>query len=100
MIRARTRVVRRHCHQYRRGDRQQRSPRPRPPRPVAAQDNVMAAGGYPWTVIPVAKRKAYMAALENASVGEDIRPFAEFLANLVEKRLAGEPLPEVPKTSV
>lgn len=60
---------------------------------------MMAAGGYPWTVIPVAKRNAYMAALESASVGEDIRPFAEFLANLVEKRLAGEPLPEVPKTS-
>jgi fido (protein-threonine AMPylation protein) len=60
---------------------------------------MMAAGGYPWTVIPVAKRKAYMAALESASVGEDIRPFAGFLANLVEKRLAGEPLPEVPKTS-
>lgn len=60
---------------------------------------MMAAGGYPWTVIPVAKRKVYMAALESASVGEDIRPFAEFLANLVEKRLAGEPLPEVPNTS-
>ena len=62
--------------------------------------NVMvAAGGYPWTVIPVAQRDAYMAALETASVGEDIRPFAEFLAVLVEKRLAGEPLPEVPKAS-
>lgn len=60
---------------------------------------MMAAGGYPWTVIPVAQRDAYMAALENASVGEDIRPFTEFLADLVEKRLAGEPLPEVPKTS-
>jgi fido (protein-threonine AMPylation protein) len=61
--------------------------------------NVMlAAGGYPWTVIPVAQRKAYMAALERASVGEDIGPFAEFLARLVERRLAGEPLPEVPKT--
>jgi Fic family protein len=59
---------------------------------------MMAAGGYPWTVIPVAQRKAYMAALEKASVGEDIGPFAEFLARLVEKRLAGEPLPEVPKT--
>jgi fido (protein-threonine AMPylation protein) len=62
--------------------------------------NVMiAAGGYPWTVIPVAQRDAYMAALETASVGEDIRPFAEFLAVLVEKRLAGAPLPEVPKAS-
>ncbi len=58
---------------------------------------MMAAGGYPWTVIPVAQRDAYMAALEKASVGEDIGPFAEFLAGLVAKRLSGEPLPEVPK---
>lgn len=60
---------------------------------------MMAAGGYPWTVIPVAQRNAYMSALEKASVGENIVPFTEFLARLVEKRLAGEPLPEVPKTS-
>ena len=60
---------------------------------------MMAAGGYPWTVIPVADRNAYMAALEKASVGEDIGPFAELLAALVQKRLAGEPLPEVPKAS-
>jgi hypothetical protein len=34
-----------------------------------------------------------------ASVGEDIAPFADFLAGLVRKRLAGEPLPAVPKGS-
>lgn len=62
--------------------------------------NVMlAAGGYPWTVIPVAERDAYMGALERASVSEDIKPFNDFLAGLVEKRLAGEPLPPVPKVS-
>lgn len=44
-------------------------------------------------------RRTYLAALEKASVGENIAPFAEFLAALVEKRLAGEPLPEVPKAS-
>jgi fido (protein-threonine AMPylation protein) len=60
---------------------------------------MMAAGGYPWTVIPVSERQAYMAALEKASVGEDIAPFADFLAKLVAKRLAGEPLPAVPKSS-
>jgi fido (protein-threonine AMPylation protein) len=60
---------------------------------------MMAGGGYPWTVIPVAERKTYMEALEKASVGEDIGPFADFLASLVEKRLAGEPLPPVPKVS-
>ena len=40
-----------------------------------------------------------MHALEKASVGEDIAPFADFVAGLVEKRLAGEPLPVVPKGS-
>jgi hypothetical protein len=50
-------------------------------------------------VIPVAERKTYMEALEKASVGENIGPFADFLAGLVKKRLAGEPLPAVPKSS-
>jgi Fic family protein len=58
---------------------------------------MMAAGGYPWTVIPLSARNTYMAALERASVGEDIALFAEFLAGLVRKGLAGEPLPPVPK---
>ncbi len=62
--------------------------------------NVMlASGGYPWTVIPVGDRNAYMSALERASVGEDIVPFTDFLAGLVRKGLAGEPLPAVPKSS-
>jgi Fic family protein len=60
---------------------------------------MMSAGGYPWTVIPVSERQAYMTALEKASVGEDIGPFANFLARLVERQLAGEPLPPVPKSS-
>jgi hypothetical protein len=60
--------------------------------------NVMiAAGGYPWTVIPVGDRNTYVKALEKASVGEDIGPFTEFVAGLVRKGLAGEPLPAVPK---
>jgi hypothetical protein len=58
---------------------------------------MMAAGGYPWTVIPLNERAAYMTALERASVGEDIKPFAEFVGALVRKRLAGEPLPSVPQ---
>jgi Fic family protein len=60
---------------------------------------MMAAGGYPWTVIPVADRKPYMESLEKASIGEDIESFTDLLADLVEKRLAGEPLPAVPKSS-
>ena len=62
-------------------------------------NTMMASGGYPWTVIPVTDRNAYVNALEKASVGEDIAPFADFLAGLVKKRLAGEPLPAVPKAS-
>jgi Fic/DOC family len=60
---------------------------------------MMASGGYPWTIIPVENRTACMHALEKASVGEDIAPFADFVAGLVEKRLAGEPLPPVPNAS-
>jgi hypothetical protein len=56
--------------------------------------NVMlAAGGYPWTVIPVSERSVYMSALEQASVQENIAPFARFLGGLVEKELRGEPYP-------
>jgi Fic family protein len=58
---------------------------------------MMASGGYPWTVVPVEERNPYVSALENASVSENIVPFAIFLADLVRKRLAGEPLPSVPK---
>lgn len=41
---------------------------------------MMAAGGYPWTVIPKQSRTAYMTALEAASTRGDIRPFADFIA--------------------
>ncbi len=52
--------------------------------------NVMlASGGYPWTVIPVEERDRYMKALETASVEQDIQPFAEFLAWLVEEGMKG-----------
>lgn len=44
---------------------------------------MLASGGYPWTVIPLAQRTGYMNALEAASVGGDIRPFAELVAELV-----------------
>ncbi len=59
--------------------------------------NVMlAGGGYPWTVLPVEKRDEYMAALEAASVEQNIRRLATFLARLVEARLKGHPVPRVP----
>lgn len=57
---------------------------------------MMAAGGYPWTIIPVGERDPYLKALEKASVHEEIAPFAEFLSGLVRKGIAGEQLPAVP----
>jgi len=46
--------------------------------------NVMlASGGYPWTVIRVEDRDAYLAALESASIDLDIAPFATFVAERV-----------------
>ena len=44
---------------------------------------MMAAGGYPWTVIPVQKRDVYKDALKDASVRQNITPLAEFLGSLV-----------------
>jgi hypothetical protein len=52
---------------------------------------MLASGGYPWTVIPVEERGAYMAALEAASVRQDIVPFADFLSRLVTHGLRGAP---------
>ena len=46
---------------------------------------MMASGGYPWTIIPLERRHDYMPALEAASVDQNIKPFAKFLAELVGK---------------
>jgi len=62
-------------------------------------NTMIVSGGYPWTVIPVTDRNAYVHALEKASVSENIAPFVDFLAGLMKKRLAGGPLPAVPKAS-
>ncbi len=59
--------------------------------------NVMlTSGGYPWTIIPVDRRVDYLASLEAASVGQDIRPFATFVGGLVASGLRGVPAPPVP----
>ena len=48
--------------------------------------NVMlASGGYPWTIIRVQDRDAYLAALESASIDQVIEPFAEFVAKQVAR---------------
>jgi Fic family protein len=48
--------------------------------------NVMlASGGYPWTVIRVEDRDAYLGALDSASIDLDVRPFSTFLAQRVRR---------------
>jgi len=46
---------------------------------------MLVAGGYPWTVVPVEQRNAYMETLETASVDGDIAPFARFIGQLVSR---------------
>ncbi|MGX8009059.1 Fic family protein [Mesorhizobium sp. ORM8.1] len=57
---------------------------------------MMAAGGYPWTVIPVQRRTDYMAALEQASVNQNIVPFSRFLGELAKQGMSGEPTASLP----
>lgn len=53
---------------------------------------MLASGGYPWTVVPLEKRDAYMAALEQASVHQNIVPFVEVLSELVTESMKGTPI--------
>jgi fido (protein-threonine AMPylation protein) len=44
---------------------------------------MLASGGYPWTVIRVEDRDAYLRALDSASIDMDINPFSTFVAKRV-----------------
>ena len=44
---------------------------------------LLASGGYPWTVIRVDERDAYLASLERASINQHMEPFARFLTERV-----------------
>jgi len=44
---------------------------------------MLASGGYPWTVVRVEDRNAYLTALDRASIDGDIGPFAGFIAERV-----------------
>jgi hypothetical protein len=48
---------------------------------------MLASGGYPWTVIRIEDRDAYMGSPESASVDSDIRPFAKFIAKRVQSSI-------------
>ncbi|EQD76068.1 filamentation induced by cAMP protein Fic [mine drainage metagenome] len=61
--------------------------------------NVMlASGGYPWMVIRVRDRDAYLSALDRASIDMDIKPFTAFVVQHVrwslEQHDLGFPAPE------
>ncbi len=60
---------------------------------------MLASGGYPWTVVPLDERNGYMSSLEAASVDQDIRPFARFLAELVVRTQTGHPAATIPGAS-
>jgi fido (protein-threonine AMPylation protein) len=50
--------------------------------------NVMlASGGFPWTVIRMRDRKAYLAALDRASIDVDLGPFTTLIAQRVRRVL-------------
>ncbi|HEV2560557.1 MAG TPA: Fic family protein [Rhizomicrobium sp.] len=44
---------------------------------------MLASGGYPWTVIRVEDRSAYLSSLDRASIDMDIAPFAKYVAERV-----------------
>ena len=44
---------------------------------------MLASGGYPWTVIRVEDRDAYLSALDEASIDMKIAPFTAFVAERV-----------------
>jgi hypothetical protein len=53
---------------------------------------MLASGGYPWTIVPLERRADYMAALESASVGGDIKLFAKLLAALTKSDVRNDTL--------
>ena len=46
---------------------------------------MVAAGGWRWTLVTVDTRDAYMAALERASVHQEIEPLTRYLAARLEE---------------
>lgn len=46
----------------------------------------LVTAGFPWIIIKVEDRDKYMQALESASVYNDIKPFAEFIKNIINSK--------------
>nr|WP_063791584.1 Fic family protein [Burkholderia ambifaria] len=47
---------------------------------------MLTTGGYPWTIVTVQSRKAYLDALEQASTYGNIEPFADLLCSLISEQ--------------
>ncbi len=45
---------------------------------------LFVVGGYNWVIVTKEARDKYLNALESASVGEDIKPFVEFIISMIE----------------
>ena len=52
---------------------------------------LLTTGGYPWTIVTVQSRTAYLAALEQASTYRNIKPFVDLICGLIESQ-AAEPI--------
>ena len=52
---------------------------------------MLASGGYPWTIVTMDVRDEYMAALEAASVEQQIAPFAQLLLRLMREQIVHPP---------
>lgn len=46
---------------------------------------LLAASGYPWVTIPVAKRDAYFQSLQKGQLESEIIPFAKFILSFLKK---------------
>ena len=46
---------------------------------------LLIVGGYRWVVVTKEAKDKYLAALESASVGKDIKPFIGFILDMVEE---------------
>lgn len=49
---------------------------------------MLTTGGYPWTIVTVQSRKAYLEALEQASTYGNIKPFASLICGLITAQAA------------
>jgi Fic family protein len=55
---------------------------------------MLTTGGYPWTIVTLQSRAAYLAALEQASIYGNIKPFADLICGLITAQ-AKEPVERI-----